>query len=271
MSDLPPIRPAESAGSPSESGGRDGWLSGTLATLVLAKEALGGMGVSMAVHGVLLLAMALWVVNVQNEGSGVSLSLLPGVAQDATLEEIQTAAELAGSSPPLLDATPIEMSAIEMEGPKLEPLTASQAAGIADGTGSGTGEGDGAGDDGLPETIQLSNGGTAIRKGSFTVWTIPPDPRPLQGYMIVIEVELPKDLRLRRYPKRDLYGEVKGTDSYRSRLPGNTQAERSGYLPIRNGKVQLIVGIPGAESLVKDRIKVGSKLLKESQTLELVF
>ena len=89
--------------------------------------------------------------------------------------------------------------------------------------------------------------------------------------MIVIEVELPKDLRLRRYPKRDLYGEVKGTDSYRSRLPGNTQAERSGYLPIRNGKVQLIVGIPGAESLVKDRIKVGSKLLKESQTLELVF
>ena len=141
MSDLPPIRPAESAGSPSESGGRDGWLSGTLATLVLAKEALGGMGVSMAVHGVLLLAMALWVVNVQNEGSGVSLSLLPGVAQDATLEEIQTAAELAGSSPPLLDATPIEMSAIEMEGPKLEPLTASQAAGIADGTGSGTGGG----------------------------------------------------------------------------------------------------------------------------------
>ncbi|NNJ27989.1 hypothetical protein LzC2_41000 [Planctomycetes bacterium LzC2] len=131
--------------------------------------------------------------------------------------------------------------------------------------GDGAGEGEGA------VEIALPGGGTAIRKGSFTVWTIPPDPRPGQTYVIVIEVDLPEELRLRRYPKHDLYGEVKGTDSFRMRLPGDDFRDRKGFLPIRNGKAQLSVPIPGAASLVKDRIKVGSKLLKESQTLELVF
>ena len=270
MSDLPPIRPVESPGTaPGDEEGRP-WWSTILAALGLGSaEGTGGLGVSLAVHGVVLLAMALWAVDAHVEGRGLMLSVFPGTEETVQLEEISTLADLAGGSPTEITAPPLELIPDEGEGIPID-LTAAVAGG-GEGAGAGDDLGDELGADGTPQEIVLRGGGKAIRKGSFTVWTIPPDPRPMQDYAIVIEVDLPEELRLRRYPKRDLYGEVRGTDSFHKRLPGDNFQDRIGFLPIRNGKVQFVVGIPGAESLVKDRIKVGSKLLNESQTLELVF
>ncbi|QDT17474.1 3'-5' exonuclease family protein [Alienimonas californiensis] len=266
MSEVPPIREDE---SPAETP-RSRWAT-ALAVLGLGTaEGAGGLGVSLAVHGGVLLAMALWAIDLHGTGSGLMLSVTPGTEESAEIELIDTQWDKSGGSPLQITAPPLELFAEDAPGMEVEVLTAS-AGGVSEGTGAGTGEGDGDGDGANPETIQLPGGGTAIRKGSFTVWTVPPDPRPMQDYAIVIEVDLPEKLRLRRYPKHDLYGMVKGTDDFLMRLPGNSLADRRGFLPIRDGKVQFVVGIPGAESLVKDRITVGSKLLNESQTLELVF
>ena len=267
MSDVPPIRPAE---SPWETPPRSWWATALALVGLGTAEGTGGFGVSLAVHGAVLLAMALWAVDAQVNGGGLTLSLLPGADDETELEIIDVSSELSGGSPMKLSAPPIELASAEGPGMEVELLPA-VAGGAGEGAGGGTGEGDGKGDGANPERIRLPGGGVAVRKGSFTVWTVPPDPRPRQDYAIVIEVDLPEELRLRRYPKRDLYGEVKGTDNFRMILPGNELRDRAGYLPLRIGKVQFVVGIPGAESLVKDRIKVGSKLLKESQTLELVF
>ena len=266
MSDLPPILPEE---SPAEPPSRS-WLAATWAALRLAKEAISGFSVSMAVHGIVLLIMALWAIELQSDRGGLSVSARQGTEETNELEIIDTAAELSGGSPMKLTAPPINLASHDAPGVPVELLPAA-VGGMGEGAGSGTGEGLGQGDGANLETIILPGGGKAVRKGSFTVWTIPPDPGPRQDYAIIIEVDLPDELRLRRYPKRDLYGEVKGTDNFRMRIPGNNLRDRAGFLPIRNGKVQYTIGIPGAERLVKDRIKVGSKLLDESQTLELVF
>ena len=269
MSDAPPVRPAESpAGPPGAAVPKSRWAALLAAVGLKSAEHTGGLGVSLAVHGVVLLAAALWVVDSQIQGGGLTLSLRPGTDEEVSLQEIDTAADLAGSSPPVLTAPPLELTATDGPGLPVELLTATAAAGTDDGAGAGTAEGDGSGDGAQTEKITLPGGGKALRAGSFTVWTVPPDPRPGEHYAIIIEVDLPPELRLRRYPKRDLYGEVKGSDNYRQRLPGD---DRNGFLPIRNGKVQYAVAVPGAERLVKDRVKVGSRLLKESQTLELVF
>lgn len=266
MSEVPPIRPVESPAETPRS-----WRATLLAFLGLGSaEGTGGLSVSLAVHGAALLIMALWAIDVQRDGGGLMLSALQGTDQTTELEIIESAAELSGGSPMQLSAPPIELASAEGPGMPVELLPAA-VGGAGEGTGAGTGEGSGDGDGANPEKILLPGGVEAIRKGSFTVWTIPPDPQPRQDYAIIIEIDLPEELRLRRYPKRDLYGEVKGTDNFRMRIPGNDLRDRAGFLPIRNNKVQFVVGIPGAERLVKDHIKVGSKLLKESQTLELEF
>lgn len=126
------------------------------------------------------------------------------------------------------------------------------------GSGSGTGEGASGG-------VGLPRGANAVTKGSFTVWTVPEDPKPRQTYIIVIQIELPEHLR--RYPRRDLSGRVIGTDGYTQPIPDR----RRGYLPVKEHQTQLQVRVPGGDQLVKDTIEVESRILKEKQTLVIVF
>ena len=268
----PPPLPAPAAADPPAAATSLGLKRGFWAALAAraASEGAGGLGVSLAVHGVVLLIAALWAVDTYRAGGGLMLSVTPGVEEDTFLEELSTAKDLAGSAAPVLQAPPIEPEPIDPDG-LVKNLLGDAAPAIAGTGGEGTGAGEGDGSGSGAGQVSLPGGGNAVQAGSFTAWTIPPDPRPRQNYVIVIQVDLPENLRLRKYPKRDLYGEVRGTDDYRQRLPGDGFADRTGFLPIRNGKVQFAVAVPGADRLVKDRIKVGSRLLKESQTLELVF
>ena len=47
--------------------------------------------------------------------------------------------------------------------------------------------------------------------GSFTVYTLPEDPKPLQDYSIIVQMELPSNLD--NYDPRDMFIYVQGTDS----------------------------------------------------------
>ncbi len=134
--------------------------------------------------------------------------------------------------------------------------------------------------------LQAPTGARVVRKGSFSVWTVPKDPRPGEEYRIVIQVRLPKSVR--RYRATDLSGDVQGTDKYRQQIPWDPRWERAGVaLTLRNGRLvrlrrgdflairdrltQLVIRVPPAKRLVRDRITIRSRLLKEQQVLEIVF
>ena len=249
-----------------------GRTAGLLAALGLATaEGFSGLGVSLLVHGVVLLAAALSAVGATVGVPGLTLSATRGDdSEELRVDLIDTAVELSGSSAPTLQAPPLELDPLETDA--LARAVAAAPADVAAGSAEGTGEGDGQGSESGDAGFNVPGGGNVVRAGSFTAWTIPPDPRPRQDYFIVILVDLPDHLRLRKYPKRDLYGTVRGTDGYHQQLPSNDVRGRRGFLPIRNGKAQIVVKVPGAKvKLVKDRIRVGSRLLNETQDLELVF
>ena len=235
-------------------------------------EGFSGLGVSLLVHGVVLLAAALWAVDATGGLPGLSITSMTGEpADEVSLDLIDTSLP-AGASEAVLQAPPVDPEPVltaELAAFAAAPAAETPAASVL---GAGVGEAAGDADGGGQRTVFLESGQPAIRAGSFTVWTIPADPAPMQNYLIVIRVDLPENLlRGRKYPLRDLYGYVRGTDGYRKQLPHPDARRRRGFLPIKNGQVELVVGVKGAEGKVRDRIKVGSRLLNESQELQLVF
>ena len=146
-------------------------------------------------------------------------------------------------------------------------------------------EAKGDGDEGGGVLLKIPEQGFAVTKGSFTAFTIPATPAPMKPYRIVIEVRLPGDVK--KYRVSDLKGEVIGTDGYKQFLPYDKNSPSASRAPAANGKetvinssssidvinnrVQIIVVVPGARNLVKDRIKIRSKRLREDQELTLTF
>ena len=140
-------------------------------------------------------------------------------------------------------------------------------------------------DDGGGILLKVPEAGFAVTKGSFTAFTIPANPEPLKPYRIVIEVRLPGDVN--KYRVSDLKGEVIGTDGYKQFLPYDKAMPSAARAPAANGRevvltssssidviknrVQIIIVVPGARNLVKDRIKIRSRRLREEQELTLTF
>ena len=161
----------------------------------------------------------------------------------------------------------------------LTDVTAAEAAGEG-GTTSGSGGG-----------IRMLEPKNAVRKGSFTAWTVPipqrfgekpepgDSPRPGQAYFIAIQVRLKPGRKA--YKVNDLSGKIIGTDGYVQLIPAMayvqdrkgkiTRANVGRLLPIVDGVAQIFIKVPGAEALVKDTISIKSRSLKEEQTLELIF
>ena len=135
--------------------------------------------------------------------------------------------------------------------------------------------------------LKAPEGSRVVKKGSFSVWTVPKDPLPEQEYQIVIQVRLPNYVR--RYRATDLTGEVEGSDRYRQQIPWDPRwknrtdvaltirkgrlvpLRRGDFLPVRDRIAQLVIRVPPAKKLVRDKIRIQSKLLKEQQVLEIVF
>lgn len=162
--------------------------------------------------------------------------------------------------------------------------------GNGEGDGAGDGEGSGAGISvGVPAINVPAH---AVTKGSFSAWTVPKDPEPGANYDIVIQVRLPeKFVKNGRYKVGDVTGVVKGTDGYELPIRFNSgklirpedgevsfmiRGRNGRYTPAKavvqaDGVLQLSIVIPGAAQLVRDTIRIESRVLKEKQTLEIVF
>ena len=111
----------------------------------------------------------------------------------------------------------------------------------------------------------------AVTKGSFTAWTIPADPAPREDYLVVILVRVPE--RIRRYEKEDLSGFLEGDDGYETPI-GNFTGKgfpKQFYGQFDTTARRLVIRVPGAAAKVRDTIRIRSKVLREEQTMEIVF
>lgn len=120
-----------------------------------------------------------------------------------------------------------------------------------------------------------------VVKGSFKIWTNPPDPGIAENYKIIIEVTLPSDTT--SYQRTDLTGMVQGSDGFQYSISNSSPidlldvlfkmfgAEAYETFYYFGNKAQLTIQIPGAAALVEDTITVHSTLLDEEQTVKIVF
>lgn len=139
--------------------------------------------------------------------------------------------------------------------------------GSAGGDGSGRGFGEGAGNGfgtGLP-LPGINVPSFAVTKGSFSVWTEPRDPEPGQPYRIIIQIRVPSGVT--RFRGSDLTGAVIGTDTYRQAI----RFKSTDQFPVVDGAVEIPIVVPGAKRLVRDTIRVESRLLREKQVIHIVF
>lgn len=136
---------------------------------------------------------------------------------------------------------------------------------VGTGGGGGAGQGHGKSTGNLTDGFSMPGSGRAVRKGKFTAWTVPSDPRPRQAYLIVIQVEWPKttDKKILRARRNDLIGTVIGSDTYFQAIEETGQ-----FVPKSN---QMVIPVPGAEANVQDVIRVRSKMLNEGQELTITF
>ncbi len=122
-------------------------------------------------------------------------------------------------------------------------------------------------------TSGFSVGSNAVRQGSFTAWTVPEDPKPWRDYLVVIQIQLPEEARVRQYRQEDLSGFLTGDDGFTTPI-GNYAGRKfpkKFYGEFDMAASQFVIRIPGAAAKVQDTIEVQSKILKENQTLVIVF
>ncbi len=251
----------------------------------LRTAAATGYGISLLIHTLLMLGMALWIFPQITESTSVTTV----VESDAeapqpfdTMDDVHLDAP-AGSEeivvPQLAEVIQQDTDLNVLEHQFLQDVTAAETRG--EGGASDVGKGG----------FRLLEPKNAVKAGSFSAWTIPiarrfgeqakagDSPRPGQDYHIVIQVRIPG--KRKTYKINDLSGRVIGTDGYVQIIPllafvqdekGHLVRAKVGRrVPVVDGVVQILVRVPGAEALVKDTIVVKSKLLKEQQTLEIVF
>jgi hypothetical protein len=249
--------------------------------LWFASFAAMGYGFSLIFH-LLVLTGLVFVAVAPNGGGGGPVSLTAGFGDwegPAGFDEFGMDDEEGGKEAGPVDLAPLALDIARdsfqesqgLNGPELPESVTDVIAGAAGGGaggegGAGNGSGKGVGDGkGLP--FRLPGGGAKVaRKGRFSAWTVPADPEPGQNYIIVIQIELPENMK--KLARKDLLGSlVIGTDGYKQFIPGNTR----GFLPGNEQQVQVAVSVPGAATLVRDTIKIKSKALKEEQTLESEF
>lgn len=207
-----------------------------------------GFGVSVLVHAVLLLLMSLWILHLPQDEELITTVEQTDMADVASIKDVDLDVDLKPVIEEQINKPDFEPAPLSMPDLGIGSLASSLDSKAAGG-------------------LALKIPSQAVTKGSFTVWTVPEDPKPGERYMIMIQLKLKNNIK--RYPRRDLSGNVVGTDGYKDYFGGPTE---SGYVTVNGDTVTIeACPVPGAAQLVKDVIKVESKILKEKQTIELVF
>ena len=238
---------------------------------------LAGYGLSALLHLIALLVFSLimWTSSV----GGNSVSMVLGIETGETEELLDPQAfEISAGSEGIEDVKPV-VDTVPLDIPDPLPPVSDSAPlklpGAADGIGKDEKTETGSGRD---TQFAMPQGASVVREGSFAAWTVPARPRVRQDYMIVVEVTLPEGTT--EYLRNDLVGELKGTDGYRVLIPNGQEFNGFGWRPParaprfhRSGNVARIVFfiLGSNEPLVRDTIKIQSRLLRETQQLEIVF
>lgn len=222
-----------------------------------------GWVISGLLHLALLASLGLLVYH-RKATAPVEINAVFGVAGDETILDSGVDADAGGSLAPLEFEAPGSTTLVDPAG---SGGVAARVFGDVDGIIGGDGLGDGgSGSGGLGSVAgNVRVPASAITKGSFTVWTEPEDPLPRRPYEIVIQVQLSSAIK--GYRLRDLTGIVTGTDNFEKPIKFKSTERRA----VKDGKVQVRIPIPGADKLVRDTIRVRSDILKEEQTIEIVF
>ena len=250
----PPILVPPESGNPTTvlNGRTESWLT---------QQGIIGMMVSLFLHAVVLLVLACFLVSQVSHSEMVSIWGMTGETDefgaDLILNSVLPGDE--GESAPIetTDASQI-LDAMGVQG----DLSESMRVGLG---GKGNGEGE-SGDGASVGVAALKIPGYAQTKGSFSTWANPRDPKPGEAYEIVIQIQLPE--KIAKYRGSDISGNVIGTDSYRQVIRVKNPNE---LIPIEDGMVQIRIHVPGGGRLVRDTIRVESKMLREKQTFEIEF
>lgn len=243
----------------------------TLINRTFVKHHLSAWFISAVVHAAILVALSFWVLPVGRSETALLEGRWSAEANDEPL--ITTDATWESAEEPSYDTAfesslPSELfEGREMSGFDVPlPTDMLPTWGWRDGQLGGSRSAEARGELGLGGRIpQIPVPRSAVKRGSFTVWTIPETPLPQQSYVIVIQVQLPDNLEM--YPLSDLTGTVRGTDRYFKAIAFMPH-ER---IPVQDGVARIMIPIPGAKELVRDTIMVRSRLLREQQLIELVF
>jgi hypothetical protein len=221
---------------------------------------MAGVLTSVLFHTVMMSVLAVLVIHGATRQQSVEISsVLDDSEGDEFGVEIDTKMEDPGS-----EAAPEEfadLSALLSSENSFDPSDAVR--GVPGGNGNGTGSGgEGDGQMALP-AVNIPK--YAVTKGSFSAWTEPRDPEPGISYEIVIQYKLPRNVKV--YRSSDLTGMVIGTDGYKQAI----KFSRNQTLDVKDGEVQVRIRVPGAQKLVRDTIRIASKVLREQQVIEIEF
>lgn len=225
-------------------------------------SAMIGASVSVVAHAVLIVSLAVLMIGGASENSALSIFGVFSKTNESELADVELDSSL--KVDPGKDAAALEF-------PDLTQVSTEVVAGFEPGDSlrgvvNGTGQGDGSGGDGDAMPVPTVNVPSyAVTKGSFSAWTDPRDPNPGKLYFIVIQVRLP--VGVKKYRASDLTGMVVGTDLYKQVIKFRSTEE----FPIKEGGVQVRIPVPGAAKLVRDTIRIESRLLREKQTIQIEF
>ena len=229
----------------------------------ISNQGMIGIGVSLLVHALVLLILACFLVGQVRKVEEVSLWGTAGNSDEVGDTTIET--ELPGD----IDAgesAPLQMTSVSESLDSIGPHGTIAESMRVGGLGGGNGHGQGVSGDGNGMGVAGPKvPGHAQTKGSFSAWPDPRDPKPGEDYFIVIQIRLPKNIT--KYRGSDVSGNVIGTDGYRQAIrfkPNET-------IDVEDGAVQMRIFVPGGGRLIRDTIRVESKILKEKQTFEIEF
>lgn len=120
----------------------------------------------------------------------------------------------------------------------------------------------------------------AVRAGAFCLFAEPPQPAEGQPYYLIVQLQLPLHVNLRRFSRTDVSGTLEGTDGFRMNLPneqlysilfGQLVALPSPVYALDGRQARWASYVPGAKLGVKDQVRIRSQVLNEEQTLQIEF
>lgn len=212
-----------------------------------------GYGISLLFHGTVMIALGLWILDLDLGGppGATQLGFSDEDAQGFDFGPDDSLFEEAGGQDAVVEPQPIEVLSERLfdEGDPVEQTKEAVEASVASmlpskGNGEGDQEGDGTRENSGGGRVSGSEG---VTKGSFTVRVTPTrepkegestlrfDPKPGESYFIYIHIAVPDDVE--ELHVDDFNGRVVGSDRWSTNIPWDDKRIVSNPPPFYSGRV----------------------------------